>query len=276
VGASEPSTRNRQRRISSTNTPSYRRAIHIPTHKSNQNTKGNTTSHPLSIGVASAGVFFPHNEPDAHKSDRLGFPPEALEDEITESKTTSTCAAQSRNHGTTDRIRTLGAIVRAAMNGIVLRQLATLVTCPPGIASSVIRLLIGRPCHISRVNIDTAFSALVLVVDVCIRCHIRVYHWYHTEKPYPSLFARAYCRRRSALVWGSGHLSRPWSGWGASRRRWSRGRIVLARAIRVEHPDILCIVCMRRGLSGCLRIGDRLVPIGNRYFSSAGVVETFV
>ena len=80
---------------------------------------------------------------------------------------------ESRNHRTTARIRTLRAIVRAAMNGIIFCQLTALVTCPPGIAPSVIRLLIGRPCHIPRVNIDTAFSALVLVVvGVCIRCHM--------------------------------------------------------------------------------------------------------
>jgi hypothetical protein len=33
---------------------------------------------------------------------------------------------------------------------------------------------------------------------------------------------------------------------------------------------------MRRESSGWIRLGDRLVPIGNRYLSSTGVVDTFV
>jgi hypothetical protein len=38
--------------------------------------------------------------------------------------------------------------------------------------------------------------------------------------------------------------------------------------IGVEHPDIPCIVSIRRGSSGWIRVGDRFVPIGNRHLPS--------
>lgn len=97
-----------------------------------------------------------------------------------------------------------------------------------------------------------------------------------THNTYPSLVAKAHSRRREPLSGRSHTLNCAWSRRPSHTCSWRRGRIVLARAIRIEHPDISCIVCIKRGSSGCLRIGDRLIPIGNRYFSSAGVIDTLV